>query len=273
MRFGKKQGPAIRSQLFSLNLSRRRAPEYAPRVFGESEASASRRAAGVGRSNPSSPPQTFDPRVASFGDPDLEAVEFGLQLPVRRQPGEEGVDEAGAAGAGVFSRIRPTASAVIRNHTCWLPSASSAAPNQRIRPLGSRVGSRGVRVWAPPGQSSRVPAMTIFGPGGVGHAFPPAPPKLSTINRHSRRPDRPRTRPQPISPNPTTRGAASSTSTTETAACFPGHCPPLPADHRGDPALPWPERVADAPSAPIAVGLLTDTAVVDRQQLRRRFSQ
>ena len=151
---------------------------------------------------------------------------------------------------GVFSRIRPTASAVIRNHTCWLPSASSAAPNQRIRPLGSRVGSRGVRVWAPPGQSSRVPAMTIFGPGGVGHAFPPAPPKLSTINRHSRRPDRPRTRPQPISPNPTTRGAASSTSTTETAACFPGHCPPLPADRRGDPALPWPERVADAPSAP-----------------------
>ena len=44
---------------------------------------------------------------------------------------------------GVFSRIRPTASAVIRNHTCWLPSTSSAAPNQRIRPLGSRVGSRG----------------------------------------------------------------------------------------------------------------------------------
>ena len=41
---------------------------------------------------------------------------------------------------GVFSRIRPTASAVIRNHTCWLPSGSSAAPNQRIRPLGSRVG-------------------------------------------------------------------------------------------------------------------------------------
>ena len=60
----------------------------------------SRRAAGVGRSNPSSPPQTFDPRVAGFRDPDLEAVEFGLQLPVRRQPGEEGVDEAGAAGAG-----------------------------------------------------------------------------------------------------------------------------------------------------------------------------
>ena len=74
---------------------------------------------------------------------------------------------------GVFSRIRPTASAVIRNHTCWLPSASSAAPNQRIRPLGSRVGSRGVRVWAPPGQSSRVPAMTIFGPAVSG--MPPLP--------------------------------------------------------------------------------------------------
>ena len=58
--------------------SRRSAPEYARRVFGESEASARRRAVergGTGRGNPSSPPQTFDPRVAGFGDPDLEAVE------------------------------------------------------------------------------------------------------------------------------------------------------------------------------------------------------
>ena len=36
---------------------------------------------------------------------------------------------------GVFSRIRPTAAAVIRNHT-WLPSGASSAPNQRVRPLG-----------------------------------------------------------------------------------------------------------------------------------------
>ena len=79
----------------------------------------------------------------------------------------------------MLNRVEPNlepALVLIRNHTCWLPSGSSAAPNQRIRPLGSRVGSRGVRVWAPPGQSSRVPAMTIFGSGGVGHAFPPAPP-------------------------------------------------------------------------------------------------
>ena len=36
---------------------------------------------------------------------------------------------------GVFSRIRQTASAVIRNHT-WRPSGLSSAPYQRVRPLG-----------------------------------------------------------------------------------------------------------------------------------------
>ena len=46
--------------------SRRRAPEYAPRGVRGERGSASRRAAGVGRSNPSSPPQTFDPRVAGL---------------------------------------------------------------------------------------------------------------------------------------------------------------------------------------------------------------
>ena len=76
---------------------------------------------------------------------------------------------------GVFSRIRPTASAVIRNHTCWLPSASSAAPNQRIRPLGSRVGSRGVRVWAPAGPVLTRPRDDDLRSDGVGHALPPAP--------------------------------------------------------------------------------------------------
>ena len=44
------------------------------------------------------------------------------------------------------------ASSAIRNHT-WLPG-SSWAPNQKV-PFSSRVGSRSVRVLAPPGQSSR----------------------------------------------------------------------------------------------------------------------
>ena len=118
--------------------SRRRAPEYAPRVFGESEASASRRAAGVGRSNPSSPPQTFDPRVASFGDPDLEAVEFGLQLPVRRQPGEEGVDEAGAAGAG---GLLPHPANGLRRGSGTTPAGS--------RPRRARRRTRGSARWVP----------------------------------------------------------------------------------------------------------------------------
>ena len=51
-----------------------------------------------------SPPQTFDPRVARFGDPDLEAVEAGPELAVRRDPDDEGVDQAGAAGAGRLLR-------------------------------------------------------------------------------------------------------------------------------------------------------------------------
>ena len=49
---------------------------------------------------------------------------------------------------GVFSRIRPTASAVIRNHTCWLPSASSAAPNQRISRHPVRHVPRSLRYYA-----------------------------------------------------------------------------------------------------------------------------
>ena len=54
---------------------------------------------------------------------------------------------------GVFSGIRPMATSAIRNHTwSWSPSGSSSAPNQRLCPLGSRVGSRGVRVRGPPGR-------------------------------------------------------------------------------------------------------------------------
>ena len=58
------------------------------------------RGRGRGEGNPISPPQKFDPRVAVIGDLDLEAVELALQSSVRRQPGEEGVDEALAAGEG-----------------------------------------------------------------------------------------------------------------------------------------------------------------------------
>ena len=57
--------------------------------------------AAAGRWNPSSSPlQPFDPRVAGLGDPDLEAVDAGLELAVRRDPDDEGVDEAVAAGRG-----------------------------------------------------------------------------------------------------------------------------------------------------------------------------
>ena len=64
---------------------------------------------------------------------------------------------------GVSSCIRWTASRVIRNHTCSFPGSSSA-PNQKVCQLGSRLGSSGLRVRGPPGQSSRVPRMTIAGP-------------------------------------------------------------------------------------------------------------
>ena len=62
--------------------------------------------------------------------------------------------------AGVFSGIRPMASSSIRNQI-WSPSGSSPAPNQRVRPFGSWMGSCGVRVRAPRGQFSRLPSMTI----------------------------------------------------------------------------------------------------------------
>jgi len=60
---------------------------------------------------------------------------------------------------GVSAGIRAMASSVIRNQTCLL-SGTSSAPNQKV-PFGSRVGSRGVRAFAPPGQSSCLPPMTI----------------------------------------------------------------------------------------------------------------
>ena len=82
---------------------------------------------------------------------------------------------------GVFSRIRQTASAVIRNHT-WRPSGLSSAPYQRVRPLGSRPEARGVRVRGPPGQSSRFPSIMIASPSSV-HMFRP---KSFTSSRSGR---------------------------------------------------------------------------------------
>ena len=89
-----------------------------------------------------------------FGDPDLVAAEAGLELAVRCDPDNEGVVQAGAAGAERLS------------------SASSRSPPRRPEPdlvaVGVELGtepegpvrfpgwSRAVRVFAPPGQSSRV---------------------------------------------------------------------------------------------------------------------
>ena len=80
---------------------------WSPRRGGGRSASGARaqpRRDGSGQGNPSSPPQAFDPRVAGFGDPDLEAVEAGLELAVRRDPDDEGIDQEGAAGAGRLLR-------------------------------------------------------------------------------------------------------------------------------------------------------------------------
>ena len=82
-------------------------------------------------------------------------VEAGLKLAVRRDPDDEGVDQE--SSVGVFSGIRPMASC--DPEPDLLAVGVELGPNQRV-PFGSRVGSRGVRVRGPPGQSSRRPAMT-----------------------------------------------------------------------------------------------------------------
>ena len=153
-----------------LEAPRRRTPAYARRVFGLTEASTSRRAAGAGPS----PPQAFDPRVR---DPHLEAVDAGLEWAVRRviQTMRASMRRSPRA-AGVFSAMRQMTSSSSRNQT-WSPSGSSSAPNQQVRPLGSRLGGRAIRIRGPPGQSPRHPSMTdrelAVGHGGPGSA-PPA---------------------------------------------------------------------------------------------------
>ena len=98
---------------------------------------------GRGRSegNPISPPQKCDPRVAVIGDLDLEAVELALQSSVRRQLGEEGVDEALAAGEG---RLLPHPIDGLRRDDLdiKLPTAPRLKPViLRFRALGRRQGN------------------------------------------------------------------------------------------------------------------------------------
>ena len=107
-----------------------------------------RRRGGDAGANPQPPSAA---RAARRG---LGRARGGPQRPV----GCCGSDTAGR----VFSGIRPMASSAIRNQT-WSPSGPSSAPNQKV-PFGSRVGSRAVRVLAPPG-SPRAP----------GHSGWPAP--------------------------------------------------------------------------------------------------
>ena len=145
---------------------------WRPRRGGGRSASGARaqpRRDGSGQGNPSSPPQAFDPRVAGFGDPDLEAVEAGLELAVRRDPDDEGIDQEGAAGAGRLLRHR--ADGLLGD-----PEPDLVARRGRARPRTRR--SRSVPGWARArsgfsprrGQSSRVPSMTIAssptGPNG-----------------------------------------------------------------------------------------------------------
>ena len=116
---------------------RRRAPEYARRVFGLMEAAATRRAVAGGRHGMGRGwkihlhHRRLDPRVAGRRDPVLEAVDAELERAVRRDPDDEGVDQPAAAIGGRLLRH---------------------APNQSV-PLGSRMDSRGGRVRGPPGRS------------------------------------------------------------------------------------------------------------------------
>ena len=95
----------------------------------------------------------------------METVEVWVQRVVRRHPSEEDVDQAVAAGpAGVCSLIRRTASEVIRNHRLVAVRGELGAETRRCARSVFGLGSRSVRVRAPPGQSSRAPSMTVVGP-------------------------------------------------------------------------------------------------------------
>ena len=112
--------------------SRRSAPEYRPvGVRGE-------RGLGEPAGCPSSPRQTFDPRIAGFGDPDLKAVEFGLKLTVRRQPDEEGVDGRAPTGYrriprrdGVPAHVEVSEPEAQVARQSGSPSAPPSAPLER----------------------------------------------------------------------------------------------------------------------------------------------
>ena len=83
------------------------------------------------------PLRSDERHVAVIGEENLEAVEVGLQLTVRRHSqARRASTRRSPRASGVCSLIRRTASEVIRNHI-WLPSGASSAPNQRVCRLGS----------------------------------------------------------------------------------------------------------------------------------------
>ena len=103
--------------------------------------------------------------TAAAGGPPVAGEDPGGVFPCRaRLPGAFQTMRASTRcpprPVGVFSGIRPMASSAIRNQT-WSPTGSSSAPEPKgpVRFPGGR--SHGVRVLAPPGQSSRRPSMTI----------------------------------------------------------------------------------------------------------------
>ena len=133
--------------------TRRSGPEYAPRVFGESEASASRRPAGRHRARESIF-TTAAVGVTCRRTRTSKRLRLGCRLTVGRHPGEKGVDEPGARCGASFSDIRPAASAVISEpHLLGCRPRRSRPRTRRTRPVGclgggSRAVGRRTIVWA-----------------------------------------------------------------------------------------------------------------------------
>ena len=103
----------------------------------------------------------FDPRITGIRDGDLEAVEvLPLVVGVVAEPGQVDVDQAVATGARCG--LRHLADDLPGDPEPHLGAGrGECGPEPVVRRLGSRSGSSGVRVRGPPGQSSRVPSMTI----------------------------------------------------------------------------------------------------------------
>ena len=146
---GRARVASLSARPASQALRRRRAPEYARRVFAESDAAARRWAVGAARSpggGHHGPGRGWRPRTSKR----LMPGSSGRSSVIQTMRASTSIRQR---SPGVFSGIRPMATSAIRNHTwSWSPSGSSSAPNQRLCPLGSWVGSRGVRVRGQPGR-------------------------------------------------------------------------------------------------------------------------